>query len=762
MDETKGKDKESYRIIDHLYDTQKDFIILGLCGKVGSGISTVANLLEKRFEDLRLPAPGFADPDLNAAHEYRILYTYAKKNWKPFHKIRTSALITRHVLSEGEDRFIDFLNELYRSDKFKNIVKAFFEEQMECDLQEYYTEMCLDPANGDAMPTDVGKLKEPWRILLERGIPEYFEPVKSEENPEERQKNKKIKISLDLQEQEDPPITFEYDCDKKVCRFSNTQLSRLFDIYQDLRRVKSGFQNPCWDKLLKQYIYEFLPKISSKLWSAVREESKSLPTQALQYLGNSLRLFKTPYMKEWDQLEGDRREIKEDGYTCLAEDINIAIKVLRSYQLKLRERYFKDDIQIYSPGKLSEEIRTIVAVDSIKNLYESMYLKQRYSNYFLVGIYTEDHERKKRLREIQHLADDDIEAMDIIEQNSVFKKKIKEYERWKEQKTQKNQKCPVPAIIEKMYEQFEKHNLLGSLSYISPFIMQNVASCLDSPDILINNRTDNRSYFYLKKNLLRYVSLIMNPALVLPTPVERCMQVAYTAKLNSGCISRQVGAVLTDSGYHLLSIGWNQQPEGQLPCSYRDLCELYYHESPEGYSDFENDDNDDLQQKIKGQMEGLFDRKESPFREKGKLPCYCFKDYYNSIQNQRNQVHTRALHAEETAFLNLGPNNERVKNGILFTTSSPCELCSKKAMFLGISKIYYVEPYAGVSYKHVMGIGSEEKRPQLILFTGAIGTAYTKLYTPLLPRKDENEMWLGAKMGVDLMETLGLQDRGGL
>ena len=134
-----------------------------------------------------------------------------------------------------------------------------------------------------------------------------------------------------------------------------------------------------------------------------------------------------------------------------------------------------------------------------------------------------------------------------------------------------------------------RDSLLGSLSYISPFIMQNVASCLDSSDILINNRTDNSSYFYLKKNLLRYVSLIMNPALVLPTPVERCMQVAYTAKLNSGCISRQVGAVLTDSGYHLLSIGWNQQPEGQLPCSYRDLCELYHHWSPDGYSDFENE-----------------------------------------------------------------------------------------------------------------------------------------------------------------------------
>ena len=32
-----------------------------------------------------------------------------------------------------------------------------------------------------------------------------------------------------------------------------------------------------------------------------------------------------------------------------------------------------------------------------------------------------------------------------------------------------------------------------------------------------------------------------------------------------------------------------------------------------------------------------------------------------------------------------------------------------------------------------------------ILFTGAIGRAYMQLYTPLLPLKDEHELWLGEK-----------------
>lgn len=143
--------------------------------------------------------------------------------------------------------------------------------------------------------------------------------------------------------------------------------------------------------------------------------------------------------------------------------------------------------------------------------------------------------------------------------------------------------------------------------------------------------------------LLRYVCLIMNPGIVLPTNVERCMQIANAAKLNSGCISRQVGAVLTDDEYHLLSVGWNQQPEGQLPCLYQDLCEVHHHWSPCSYSDYENNDNDDFQKGIKEQVEKFFDTDKSPLKEKGKLPYYCFKDYFNKIKKERNQVHTKSV-----------------------------------------------------------------------------------------------------------------------
>ena len=740
-----------YKIVDNLYDTRKDFIVLGLCGKVGSGVSTVSKLLEKNFDDLQLPQPGFGNSDLLAEHEYRILYTYAKKNWESFFKIRTSALITRHILSFTPEKFANFLGSMYEKDlgdniapEFRDIVKDFFEKDMEFDLKQYFEVLNYD-INDYSTPGEFLNSDKDFKGLADDISSFTTRPVKYECNLPET-KN----------------IEFEYNVTTNICSFKNQALSQMLESYAACRREKAGFKNPFWYLILQQYIYNFLPKASSELWNSIREKSKRLPTQALQYLGNNLRIAKTPY------IEPEENAFAKDAYTCLAEDINLAIKVLRAYQLKLQENKLETDTKEYRPHQTYQNVRTIIVIDSIKNPYESMYLKARYSNYYLIGIYTEDVERRKRLREVEHFIDDDINAIDIIEQNSAFKKEIRRYygflENQKKEDTGSNHTTrnehSTPFIIKMMYNQFQKLRLLDDLPYISPFILQNVSSCLDSADILINNRPDNESYFYLKKTLLRYVCLIMNPALVLPTAVERCMQIAYTAKLNSGCISRQVGAVLTDSRYHLLSIGWNQQPEGQLPCSYRDLCELYHHWAPDGYSDYENNDNDGFQENIIKQVEEFFDTADSPLREKGKLPCYCFKDYYNKITGDRNQVHTRALHAEETAFLNLGSNNERVANGILFTTSSPCELCSKKAMFLGISTIYYVEPYAGVSQKHVMSIWMPSCRPNLVLFTGATGTAYTKLYTPLLPQKDENEMWLGAQMDIGLVDKLKAKSTG--
>ena len=42
----------------------------------------------------------------------------------------------------------------------------------------------------------------------------------------------------------------------------------------------------------------------------------------------------------------------------------------------------------------------------------------------------------------------------------------------------------------------------------------------------------------------------------------------------------------------------------------------------------------------------------------------------------------------------------------------------------------------------------------MLLFTGAVGRAYTQLYTPLMPQKDELTFWMGANLDANLLKNI--------
>lgn len=730
----------SCQIMDYFYEKYKEFIVLGLCGKTGSGVTTAADILNsKSFEELCLPKPGYSSGDIYQEHEYRILYTYAHKNWDRFYKIKTSALISRHILSENVEIFLEFVKKLgidFKEEdiRWRKCVDRFFNASMEIDLMDYVLEIApFDLELAYALLKEDGNTEN--NIENER---QAIAAAGNRVSINEKRSGEKERCICRISDDVTIQFSYQYSMNehemKAVCKFRNTDLSKMLDCYKKLRENKEGFQNPyfCW--ILEKYIYEFLPLESKKMWEEIAGLSNGSQIVILQCLGNNLRLARKPYLSD----NNIQEDFKKNGYTYIAEDVNLAIKVLRASQYG-RKILGKDNQKVVlseEDRRESDSVRTVVVVDSIKNPYESMYLKQRYNNYFLIGIYTEDSERYHRIRKKNPYFNEDIlEVINTIEQVSELNKKLRGETEVKKE------------LLGKVVNYLNKGIGEEDLHVVLPFVSQNISQCLEGADIFINNVREDASYNRLKKILLRYVCLIKNPGLVLPTNVERCMQTAYISKMNSGCISRQVGAVITDSEYHLLSTGWNQQPEGQLPCSYRDLYEVHYHWSPEAYSDYENDDDGKFQKYIKKLAEKFFSKEDKTLRDKGKLPCFCFKDIYNCIKMDKNQVHTRALHGEETAFLNLSRVGiHLLENGILFTTSSPCELCSKKAMYLGIKKIYYIEPYFGLSQSHVLSAGKKEKRPEFILFTGAIGEAYTQLYMPVMPRKDENELWCGKQI----------------
>jgi dCMP deaminase len=388
-----------------------------------------------------------------------------------------------------------------------------------------------------------------------------------------------------------------------------------------------------------------------------------------------------------------------DSYTALYQQVGDNIRASG----EANKTEFKAEKIFTLPkivNKLIKVIRTkndraFVTIDAIRNPFEAYFFHQRYSGFYLLSINTPNEERLSHLRESHKFSEDQIKALDE-----------KEY----------------PA------------KLSGKDIYIS----QNIQKCIEIADIHLNN--PDRQKFNnneLSSQLFWYISLIIHPGLVTPTSIERGMQLAFSAKLNSGCISRQVGAVVTDDNYSIKSVGWNSTPEGQTPCLLRNANELLDGGEENVYSTYERTNED-----FHNVMDATFKTAVNSPLLKGRKVCYCFKDIQNNIEGEKNQVHTRSLHAEENAFLQVAKyGGEAVLNGFLFTTASPCELCSKKAYQLGIKKVIFIDPYPGISKEHILSAG--KNMPELVLFRGAIGRAYHRLYQPLMPYKDELKMLTG-------------------
>lgn len=336
--------------------------------------------------------------------------------------------------------------------------------------------------------------------------------------------------------------------------------------------------------------------------------------------------------------------------------------------------------------------KTYIVIDAIRNPFEAAYFQDRYSSFYLIAVSCLDDERKKRLRLLGY-SDNEIEKIDAAEHPEGLK--------------------------------------LGTpLAYIA----QDIPSCLQIADLHINNKTtENRvsEFFHLANQLIRFVTLMRYPGTVTPTALERCMQIAHTAKLNSGCISRQVGAVVTDENFSVKCIGWNDTPKGQVPCNLRNRADLEEGLDQSAYSDFEKKSTEFIEHIAEKTI-----KLKTISTNTGRNLSFCFKSEYNKLKNSNNQVFTRSLHAEENAFLQITKyGGQAIEGGKLFTTASPCELCSKKAYQLGIKEIYYIDPYPGIAINHILMGGIQN--PELILFSGAIGRAFHNLYTPKPSYKDE-------------------------
>ena len=468
------------------------------------------------------------------------------------------------------------------------------------------------------------------------------------------------------------------------------------------------------NSIKKELEKEYNIKDMGMLDKIQNEENKDLYTlyfeKLRKYTDDLENYFNNPYMykKIFREMADNIRssgnpfktEYIEGNIFKISNVINNMIKVLRHH---------------------NEGGKTLVVIDGFRNPYDVTFFKDRYSAFYLFSVNSNNEDRRQRL--------------------------IDSYLNIKE--------------ISELDKKDEKNDTSIPECYI--FCRQDIEKCIELSDVYLYNPYDKHGISSrLKEQVIRYISLIMHPGLITPTHIERCMQIAYNAKLNSGCLSRQVGAVITDDNFVIKSIGWNDVPECQVSCNLRNIEDLDIKLHEEHFSDYElYDENfNKMVEYYNKHIKHIRNNESTDNANKidGRFIPYCFKDIYNGIDKNKNQVHTRSLHAEENAFLQICKyGGMGLKNGYLFTTASPCELCAKKSYQIGIREIYYIDLYPGISENHILKNG--KNRPKLILFEGAIGRAYTQMYSQILPLKDELYMLLEMKFNKTLQQIESKEEK---
>lgn len=756
------------KYIAELLKQHEEFILIGLTGRVGSGCSEASEIFGSTYEELELPHESVGTDSLDpgverakglesdARRDRRILLRYACHHWLRFDVIQVRTVIVSFLLSRieqfcqevvearpdlGGKKHLpaDFQKGLIeRTSKtletFANHDYSFSQVAVQSALVENLLWQSGESAKAEKLkqycpfwdelsPQLTGNdapIEIPNQVMKNFG--ELFRVLYSvADRPEHYQiRTPLLKAVDELLEILSAQIAFKWwkkhldsYTDKKAVQ---EKLSQIGDFL--MKRSMSGDADiPMFYEYM--LVHNIVPALSNAIHEVIAQRDSSLFTELFQKYGNSIRRYGDVSFTGGKDIPAGQADRIGDNAFAIPRRINQFIKSFRH------------------PFDRSYARPTRIVIDSIKSVLESTYLRERYSAFYLFAISADDRVREQRLIN-SHKKKLNIRDIRIIDWNEFSNHGAEIYRDYNDEAKRK--------LLDEDEKEFAKivvgeqggGHIVDSVrkeayeSGLQQFVLQDVGSAIQNADVFIsNNHNSTAKNMELRWEIVRSVSLIMYPGLLLPTPIERCMQTAFVAKANSGCLSRQVGAVVTDAEYNILSVGWNDVPDCDISCARKNLLDIQKELDIPAYSKYELENKN-----FRRRLGQIFDQNLGNDRQRlGELLCglpwsYCFKDIH---RDDRQPMRSRAMHGEEKALTKVP---EQVPGGCLFTTSSPCEMCSKNAKNHHIQKIYYIEQYPGISAEQYSESGYTCNRAQHILFTGAVGRAYIQMYTPIMPHKD--------------------------
>jgi len=273
---------------------------------------------------------------------------------------------------------------------------------------------------------------------------------------------------------------------------------------------------------------------------------------------------------------------------------------------------------------------------------------------------------------------------------------------------------------------------------------QNVRGTFTDGDFFL--RVSEKNISKLNDKIQRYLHLIFESKIITPTLEETAMYSAKSASGNSACLSRQVGASITDERGNLISTGWNDVPKfgGNL---YREgdfndgRCSL------KGYCS--NDDQKEiLVEKIIESLKNDSDINNIFMDNEGFLDIKILSKIKANLKNSKIKdliEFSRSVHAEMHAIISGSQlSGSKMINGKLFCTTYPCHNCARHIIVAGIKEVYYIEPYVKslCLTLHEDAITEDENcidKVRILIFDGVAPRKYLTFFTNIAERKRDGK-----------------------
>ncbi|MCG7981857.1 MAG: deaminase [Candidatus Thiodiazotropha lotti] len=253
----------------------------------------------------------------------------------------------------------------------------------------------------------------------------------------------------------------------------------------------------------------------------------------------------------------------------------------------------------------------------------------------------------------------------------------------------------------------------------------------------------------LDNKLNRFLDIIHNISVITPTKDEHAMYIAHSAAMKSACLSKQVGASITNDQGQIIATGCNDVPrskgglytindEKDLRChNYGGKCH-----------------NDDFKKRqIKEQLAEVLD--EFDLTNKDLILDNIFK----KTRIKDLIEFSRAIHAEMDAITSIArTGSASTKNCTLYSTTYPCHNCARHIVASGIMKVVYIEPYekslaTDLHGDSISNMQNSDGKVSFVHFEGVSPRKYQDFFLSNTPRKDSDGFVIG-KEDYDLKSKI--------